>query len=126
MFMTERDEIGQNEELEDEPDLANFIINKYSLAYGEYYYGINLISRNLKVTPDIDLLNVNINEYHPEENTAVGFELKVLKYHSRRKRIELSSFYQGDNKKVQLHLPVRMPTSNPIPGMVSGRYVFQL
>lgn len=95
MFMTERDTIGQNEELEDELDLANFIINKYNLAYGEYYYGINLISRNLKVTPDIDLLNVNINDYHPEENTVVGFELKVLKYYSRRNRIELSPFYQG-------------------------------
>lgn len=49
----------------------------------------------MKVSPDIDLLNVYVNEYRPDENTAVGFELKVLKYHRGRRRVKLAPFYQG-------------------------------
>jgi hypothetical protein len=54
-----------------------------------------MISRDLKVMPDIDLLNLYVNKWHPEENTVVGLELKVLRYHGGRERIELAPFYQG-------------------------------
>jgi len=93
--MARGDETVRNDMIRDELDLAQFIVNKYRFALGTYYYGINLISRNLKVSPDIDLLSVYVNERRPDENTAVGFELKVLRYHKGRKRIELSPFYQG-------------------------------
>jgi len=82
--------------LNNERDLARLLMSKrWDFGRGRYYYRVTMISRGLKVTPDIDLLNVYVNQWHPEENTAVGLELKVLKYHAGRERIELTPFYQG-------------------------------
>jgi hypothetical protein len=82
--------------LDDERSLARLLVRRgWGFGRGDYYYRVNMISRDLKVTPDIDLLNVYVNQWHPEENTATGIELKVLKYHRGRKRIELAPFYQG-------------------------------
>jgi len=62
---------------------------------GDYYYAVRMIAKDLKVTPDIDLLRVYVNPHYPEENMVIAFELKMLKYHQGYRCIGLSPFYQG-------------------------------
>lgn len=44
----------------------------------------------------IDLLRIYINQFHPEQNTAIGLELKVLpRKYGDRWHVNLGPFYQG-------------------------------
>jgi hypothetical protein len=87
------------QEIKSELDLAYLFTKRWNIGgVGEWYYAVNRISRNLKVSPDIDLLRVYINEFHPEESRAIGVELKLLKlrkYSGDNWRISLDPFYQG-------------------------------
>jgi len=82
-----------------ELDVARFITTRWNIGgLGEWYFGVNLISRDMKVSPDIDLLKVYVNQFRPQENTTTGFELKLLKarkYGKATWRIDLDRFYQG-------------------------------
>jgi len=79
----------------DERDLARLVMKKWRFGLGDYYYAVRMIAKDLKVTPDIDLLSVYVNAYHPEQNTVIAFEFKILNYHQRYKRIMLTPFYHG-------------------------------
>jgi len=79
----------------DERNLARMLMKRWRFGLGDYYYAVRMIAKDLRVTPDIDLLNVYVNPHRPEENTVIAFELKILKYHERYKRIVMSPFYQG-------------------------------
>ena len=79
----------------DERNLARLLIKRWRFGIGDNFYAVRMIAKDLKVTPDIDLLNVYVNPHHPEENTVIAFELKILKYHRRYKRISMTPFFQG-------------------------------
>ena len=86
--------------LRDERDLARLLITRcgHSLGQGDYYYRVTRIAKDLAVSPDVDLLKVYVNPWHPEENRAIAFELKVLKvrkYRGDHSHVELGPFYQG-------------------------------
>jgi hypothetical protein len=85
-----------------EQDLGDLFLRHWKhLASGDYYRCVKLISRNMQVSPDIDLLAVDVNPTHPDLNRLVGFELKVLncraygKKEKRQWRISLAPFYEG-------------------------------
>ena len=90
---------GDLSHLRNELDLGRILTTRWNPGgLGEWYFGVNLISRDLRISPDIDLLKVYINEFRSQENTATGFELKVLKprkYGKATWRISLGPFYQG-------------------------------
>lgn len=86
------------EPISNELDIARLITTRYNIGTGDCFLGVKLISRDLKVSPDIDLLRVDVNKWRPQENTAIGFELKVLKarkYRGDHWRISLEPFFQG-------------------------------
>jgi hypothetical protein len=90
---------GEAPGIRSELNLARLIADRWNIGRsGKWYYAVNRISRNMKVSPDMDLLRVYINEFHPEENRALGIELKLLKlrkYRGNNWRISLDPFYQG-------------------------------
>lgn len=84
--------------INNETDIAHQLITRWQIGHsGNWYFAVNLIARNLKVSPDIDLLRIYINQFHPEQNTAIGLELKVLKPRKYGDiwHINLGPFYQG-------------------------------
>ena len=88
-----------SESIRNERDIANILTSKWNIGgSGDCYFGVNRISKDLKVSPDIDLLRVYVNQWQPQENRAIGFELKVLKprrYRDENWRIGLDPLYQG-------------------------------
>src|SRR3989304_1515036 len=90
---------GEIHSIRSELDIARQLITRWDIGhFGDWYVGVSLIARDLKVSPDIDLLRVYTNQYRPEENTAIGIELKMLKprkYGENTWRIPMSPFYQG-------------------------------
>jgi hypothetical protein len=88
--------------IRNEQDLEDLFLKHWRhLASGDYYHCVKLISRNMQVSPDIDLLAVDFNPTHSDLNRLVGFELKVLScraYGKKEKcqwRISLAPFYEG-------------------------------
>ena len=81
--------------ISNERDLARLLTTRWNIGIGKCFLNVKLISRSIKVSPDIDLLRVYTNQWHPEENTSTGFELKVLRYNGRQRRVNLEPFYQG-------------------------------
>jgi len=64
--------------ISNERDLAQLLATRWNIGgVEEWYFSVKRISKDLRVSPDIDLLRVYVNRHYPEENRAVGFELKV-------------------------------------------------
>ena len=79
----------------DEGDIARLLTSRWHLGSGDFFRCVTCIARDEKVVPDIDLLRVYSNPYHPEEDQVVGYELKLLKYHEGYKRIPMDPLYSG-------------------------------
>jgi len=90
---------GEMHPIRSELDIARQLITRWDVGHiGDWYVGVSLIARDLKVSPDIDLLRVYTNQYRPEDSTAIGIELKMLKprkFGENTWRIPMSPFYQG-------------------------------
>jgi len=67
--------------------MEHFNLGQYAMVSG--------IS-TLKISPDIDLLQVNEQkQIGLEQGVVIGYEVKLLKYRKNWKRVDFSSFYKG-------------------------------
>jgi len=75
--------------INDEDDLIVFLANILNERHQRVYAKVKIISRNIEVTPDIDVLNITSSE------NTIGYETKVIKYHKTNKRYIYQEIYKG-------------------------------
>ena len=78
--------------IENEDDLVAHLMEHFNLGQFAMVSGIS----TLKISPDIDLLDINEQgQIGTEQGIVIGYEVKLLKYRKNWKRVDFSSFYKG-------------------------------
>ena len=78
--------------IENEDDLVAHLMEHFSLGQYAMVSGISTV----KISPDIDLLDVNEQRrIGTERGIVIGYEVKLLKYRKNWKRVDFSPFYKG-------------------------------
>ena len=78
--------------IENENDLVAHLMEHFKLGQCAMVSGIS----TLKISPDIDLLDVNEHQQIGDQRGIVtGYEVKLLKYRKDWKRVNFSPFYKG-------------------------------
>lgn len=78
--------------IENEDDLVAHLMEHFNLGQYAMVSGIS----TLKISPDIDLLQINEQkQIGTEQGVVIGYEVKLLKYRKNWKRVDFSPFYKG-------------------------------
>ena len=76
--------------IQSENDIVVFLANELKTNYQKVYPKVTKISRNIDVSPDVDLLVINsIN------NVTIGYETKLIKYNKGNKNYTYNEIYKG-------------------------------
>jgi len=82
--------IDMSVSIKSEDDVVVYLGKKFKSYYIKVYPQVDIIARNIMVSPDIDLLVIDENN-----KKTIGYEVKLLTYRKQWKRFNYEAIYRG-------------------------------